>query len=261
MKLTIVTISFNAAKEIERTILSVIKQDTQCEFFVIDGGSTDQTIDIVKKHNVKYISEKDKGIYDAMNKGVKLAKGDYILFLNAGDYLAHDHAISDVLDYLDDDIVYTDFVYSGYGLFSKTSPLPLETIKQGMPFCHQAVFAKRKLLLKHPFDLNYKISADYDFFVRMYNLKKSFKYVPLTTTVYELGGVSYTNIEGNMKEVALIQKNAGLDESDIAVHIKETKKRMRVQKLLPHFLANFLTKTKHKLQGWKATDEYNWFLN
>ena len=114
-KISIVTISYNIVSSIEKTILSVISQTySNIEYIVIDGGSTDGTVDIIKKYSNKisyWVSERDKGIYDAMNKGIEAATGDWINFMNAGDLFFHNNVISEIIPFLDNnvDIIYGDF--------------------------------------------------------------------------------------------------------------------------------------------------------
>lgn len=170
MKVSIVTVCYNSAKTIERTIKSVAGQDyTNIEYIIIDGGSTDGTLDIIDRYKDKIsvlVSEPDKGIYDAMNKGIARATGDIIGFMNSDDWYA-DGAIAAIVDSFsktDADIVYGKTIVSKNGICQERINGSLNDICFGMVFCHQAVFVKSDLLRYHPFDISYKIVADYEFF-------------------------------------------------------------------------------------------------
>lgn len=196
--LSIIMVVFNAKESIEQTILSVINQSYKdVEFVVIDGGSTDGTVDIIKKYENKityWISESDKGIYDAMNKGVKCAKGNYMYFLGAGDL------VLDVLDQIavnfvdDNKILYgnvyrTDFSQLYDGKFSQLK-FAVKNI------CHQSIFYPSSVFKSYQYNLKYKIQADYDLNIRCYGSGKfTFKYLPVTVAIYEGGGYSDSNID------------------------------------------------------------------
>ncbi|CAK8711732.1 glycosyltransferase family 2 protein [Candidatus Electronema halotolerans] len=168
--ITVITVVFNGAKHLEQAILSVIEQThDNVEYIVIDGGSTDGTLDIIRKyeHAIDYwVSEKDGGIYDAMNKGLKLANGDYIGMLNSDDWLSTE-AIGLISKHKHDSV---DFVYSSVFITSKEGnvlyiklPEDTETIPYRMPFPHQTFYAKASIFKKiYGYDTKYKLSADLD---------------------------------------------------------------------------------------------------
>ena len=174
-KVSIITVVYNDKKGMEKTIKSVISQICKnYEYIVIDGNSTDGTVDIIKKfsnHINYWISETDKGIYDAMNKGAKRATGEYLYFLNAGDYFCD----SKVLEYLQEIIKNTkaDLIngkvvklYSNYKTFSK--PV-INKLKFGVMPPHQGAFVKKSVFKKlDGFNQKYKSSGDFDFFCRFY---------------------------------------------------------------------------------------------
>lgn len=173
-RITVVTISFNAIDAIEATILSVINQTYKnVEYIVIDGGSKDGTYDIIKKysHNLSYhISEPDKGIYDAMNKGIAQATGDYVIFMNAGDSFYNNEAITQISPYLDGNstIVYGKLmrILNDCKFIGKQERLELLATKDVIP--HQATFIKLDYHKSHLFDTSYKSSGDYKFFYDAY---------------------------------------------------------------------------------------------
>ncbi len=172
--ISIVTVSYNAVLTIEQTILSVINQTyPNVEYIIIDGGSTDGTVDIIKKYEDKiayWVSEPDKGIYDAMNKGVVVATGEWINFMNAGDIFTD----GDVIDKLFHQNIIINRVGIVFGdtlvVFRNREKIVRfgdDTHHKIMPSCHQSIFCRRNLLVSNPFDLRYKIAADYNFFFQL----------------------------------------------------------------------------------------------
>jgi glycosyltransferase involved in cell wall biosynthesis len=197
--ITVITVVYNSEKQLEQTIQSVINQTyANIEYIVIDGGSTDGSTEIIKKYNdkiSKWVSEPDKGIYDGMNKGVLMALGEYVNFMNAGDSFYSDTIIEDLMSRIDSNI---DLFYGNIELIKgnqKTGIVKkagkLKNIKKRMPFCHQAVFVRRRFLLEYPFDLKYRVSADYHFFVNL-NLISSINEIYYSNIIcfYDIEGVS-----------------------------------------------------------------------
>lgn len=174
LKITVVTVCYNAAGSIEDTILSVLNQTyPNIEYIVIDGGSTDGTVDIIQKYADRldyWISEPDKGIYDAMNKGIAVATGDYINFMNAGDRFENDNVIKTIVEKIDQSAV----IVSGKTHYREhkrdfiLSPLPLTSFPRKIPYCHQSCFVNTAYHQKHPFDTSFKYCADYNFFFNTY---------------------------------------------------------------------------------------------
>lgn len=209
--ITVITISFNAIRTIENTILSVINQTyPNIEYLIIDGGSTDGTIDIIKKYadNISYwISEPDKGIYDAMNKGIDVATGKYINFMNCGDRFYSNTTIQDIINIANpnSDIIYGNTCRTfDIGEFIKKGQIA--TPKNYMPFGHQASFTKTSLMLEYHFDTYYKICADRDFFYKAYKHNKKFEYIDITVCYYEAeNGFSATNIKKLLYEKGEIE--------------------------------------------------------
>ena len=144
--ISVVTVSYNAVSVIEQTIFSVINQTyPNVEYIIIDGGSTDGTVDIIKKYADKityWVSEPDKGIYDAMNKGIELATGEWINFMNAGDSF-YSFSILELIfgqTIFSNDIIYGDTLFLAPNLEYVRKTLPLDTISRCMPFGHQSTF-------------------------------------------------------------------------------------------------------------------------
>lgn len=178
MKITILTAVFNAERTVEQTISSVVCQDyPNIEYIIVDGSSTDSTVDIIKEYEhygIRWISEPDGGIYDALNKGVRMATGAYIEIIGADDALAEPDIISRIASQLDEDTdVLCGQVWSvdegtkRQGIYSNTNMRDRKRYRGGMT-PHAAVFARRELLLRYPFDEKYRISADYKFFLQCY---------------------------------------------------------------------------------------------
>lgn len=211
MKISVVTVCYNAVKSIEETMLSVLNQTyDNIEYIIIDGGSTDGTVDIIKKYSDRlayWVSEPDKGIYDAMNKGIIAATGDYINFMNAGDSFFKKDTIKYAVQQirLNSDIVYGDVAlnYDGHTLVQK--PMPLEQIYAYQPFCHQCCFAISQLMKSIKFDSKLRILGDYKFFYSQYNSRRTFQYIPLVIALYNANeGASKECISESMKERFLI---------------------------------------------------------
>ncbi|RZK09834.1 MAG: glycosyltransferase [Flavobacterium sp.] len=202
---SIVTVVYNGAEHIEKTILSVIRQNfSDKQFIVIDGGSTDGTLDIIQKYKDKidyFSSERDNGIFDAMNKAIEVCNGRYIAFLNAGDYYE-----PNVLSNLSVQLSNADkagVVYGNTNLIialgqkrysTMISPRAMidDQILIGPMFCHQSSFVKRELFDDFGGFENVGITGDWLYFVKLYNRGIIFKYVDITIANYLEGGASTT---------------------------------------------------------------------
>ncbi|WP_329902986.1 glycosyltransferase family 2 protein [Porphyromonas pogonae] len=174
---SIITVSYNAEHTIARTVQSVYNQtDDNIEYILIDGGSTDHTVDIARKiyPEIKVLSEKDSGIYDAMNKGLHMAQGEYVWFLNAGDQIYDNDIISALSDCCVNalpDIIYGDTMLvddnnKELGLRRLRPPHKLKwtSFKDGMLVCHQAFIVRRSVAMDY--NLKYKLSSDVDWCIR-----------------------------------------------------------------------------------------------
>lgn len=198
-KLSVITVVFNNVKDIERTMLSVLNQTYQnIEYLVIDGLSNDGTLDVIKKYNgrIRLVSEKDSGIYDAMNKGLSGATGDYVLFINSGDEIYETNTVAKVFESANDaDIYYgeTEMIgYNGESLGQRRHQAPekftWKSFKYGMSVSHQAIYLRRSLTDR--FSMRYHLSADIDWIIRA--AKKAAKIVKVDGYVakYQIGGMS-----------------------------------------------------------------------
>jgi glycosyltransferase involved in cell wall biosynthesis len=197
-KLSIITVCLNAEKHIEQTINSVIQQkNVDIEYIVIDGGSTDGTLDIIKRYDssiTRWLSESDSGIADAMNKGIALATGDYLLFLHADDYLIDETVIAKALTRMDTkvDIYAFDVLFKTKckEIRKQTRPFGLRTYFK-TPVMHQGAFCNKALFEKlGGFDRSFKIAMDYDFFYKAKQQGISMEIVHMQLSVMRDTGIS-----------------------------------------------------------------------
>ena len=220
-KITVVTVTYNAEKCLEETILSVINQTyPYIEYIVIDGGSTDGTIDIIKKyaaHIDYWVSEPDKGIYDAMNKGIDKATGEWINFMNAGDCFVSEKTLEKVFDqdYLEYDFIYGDRVNKDIlGLYiERANPFWLKDSycpQKGV--CHQCTFVKTSLAKLYPYSLQYLYAGDYEMMLNVYYAKGKFLYRPIAVGILNtIEGFSTTGFrQGLIENAKLLKIKKGL---------------------------------------------------
>lgn len=212
LKISVVTVCYNAVKTIEDTMLSVLNQTyDNIEYIIIDGGSTDGTVDIIKKYADRlayWVSEPDKGIYDAMNKGIDAATGDYINFMNSGDSFVNDNTLSLIAKELNPvyEIIYGDTIFKAPACEYRRKTLPLDNILHCMPFGHQSTFIKLSLMKAVKYDTSFKSSGDYHFFYNCYLKNIPFHHTPIDVAKYENGnGISIDNYRLVLKENALIK--------------------------------------------------------
>ena len=195
MRYSVITINYNDKDGIIRTIKSVINQtNTDYEFIIIDGESTDGSIDVIKLHTDRityWVSEKDKGVYNAMNKGVTQAHGDYLIFMNAGDSFHSPDVLSKMSDYQED--IICGKVIKGDSAqpcgHNKPSISLVDLMRGSLP--HQAMFIKRELMLKHPYDEHYKILSDWKFCIQALVFDNcSFRNSDVIVADYDITGIS-----------------------------------------------------------------------
>ncbi len=198
--LSVITIVYNNARDIERTMLSVLNQTYEAiEYIVVDGASNDGTLEIIKRYEgriAKLVSEKDKGIYDAMNKGLALATGDYVIFMNSGDEFYDIGTVEKVFDtapnadiyYGETEMVNDERESLGQRRHKAPAKFTWRDFKFGMSISHQAIYIRRSLT--QPYDPKYQLSADIDWIIRA--AKKAIKIVKVDGYVakYLVGGMS-----------------------------------------------------------------------
>lgn len=218
MKISIVTIVLNDKNNIERTIQSVLAQDIEFEYVIIDGGSTDDTLDVIEKYKDKInilVSEPDTGIYNAMNKAIDLVNGEWVCFMNSGDMFFDSNVLKKILPNLDDNV---DIVYGDQEVryISKSKILKadknIKDIWKGMVFSHQSCFVKKDILKQYRFNELNRITADYELFNILYKVNKRFKYIPMIVASVSTGGVSdIKRIDSIVSRWNIIDKNFGLN--------------------------------------------------
>ena len=225
--ITIITVTYNAEKYLERTIRSIIGQThTDYEYLIVDGGSKDRTLEIVKQydgHVSRWVSEKDRGLYDAMNKGMRMATGDFIWFMNAGDeiYDAHVLARLAALSPATTDVYYGDTLFvqedgQALGLRSEVTPhrlpesLHWQSMALGMVVCHQSFIVRRTIAPPYD-DQQHPYSADVDWEIQC--LKNAGNTVRLEGPMsrYLTGGFSRRHLRNSLLDrFRILQKHFGL---------------------------------------------------
>lgn len=195
--ISIITVVYNGEKYLEETIQSVINQTyDNVEYITIDGGSTDGTLGIIKKYEDRidyWVSEGDKGIYDAMNKGIDVANGDWISFMNAGDGFYADDVLNKIFS--QNELKNIDVVYGNHNVIypHKTRIAKAGNMKdiwKGSQFCHQSTFVSVAVHKSNKFNLSNRIGADFEFFYTLYKKNMSFKYIDIIVANYSAGGLS-----------------------------------------------------------------------
>lgn len=211
-KISVVTVVYNSAALIENTVKSIINQSySHIEHIVVDGGSTDGTIDILnryKKNISTLLSEPDRGIYDAMNKGIRLATGDFVVFINSGDKFSSPDILEKIFsnpDAAQADVIYgdTDITDSDGNIIHSRRHRPPETLdwksfKRGMLVCHQSFIARRNLI--DSYDLTYRYAADFDWCIRILKKSKSAYNSRQVISLFLEGGQTRKTIVPGLKE-------------------------------------------------------------
>lgn len=237
MTYSIITVVLNSKELLENTIQSVLKQSYRdFEYIIIDGQSTDGTLELIKSYQqkdarIRYISEKDSGIYNAMNKGIQMAQKEYMLFMGAGDIFYDDHILELVSHKVGADVVY------GFGFFSsgkykgKRIGGKMNKMEILLDHCiaHQATYVKTELMKEFGFNENYKIFADQDFLIHMYCDKRKFCYINAPLCFYDGNGVSgqEDNLKKYLDEHLIIMKTYFPELYYIRVFGRKIKKLVR----------------------------------
>lgn len=270
-KFTIITICYNASKDLPLTMESVLEQDySNYEYIIQDGESTDDSEKIILEYKEKFLkkgisfiynSGKDGGIYDAMNKGVFCASGHYVNFMNAGDCFYSKNVLSEVNGFLnrsatgyeDEEpvIIYGDCAEYEYGRFYLFPKCP-DKIEEVMPFSHQSVFAKRQFLGEHPFNLNYRYSADYDFLLTADDMNVKFADCGAIICITTKDGLSSVNYHDMLMESAQILKNHNkyhLSEEELIGLEKTLKLKQFVLDHFPAFIKKAIRGMQIKSRG------------
>jgi len=196
--ITVITVVLNGQNSIRNTIENIQNQTYQhIELIVIDGGSQDQTIEIIQSLDSKidhWISEKDSGIYDAMNKGINLARGKWLNFMNSGDIFFSNHVVKEL--FLGRDFGSTLIIHGNwevrYGVSKKRIAISGNSndLWKGSQFCHQAVFINTTYHKSHPYSAKSKIVGDFEFFYKTWKAGETFLKISETVASIESGGIS-----------------------------------------------------------------------
>lgn len=204
MKLSIITVNYNDAEGLERTIQSVISQTYHdYEFIIIDGGSTDGSVDVIKKyesHIDNWVSEPDGGIYPGMNKGLHKAKGEYVNFMNGGDRYHSEDVLEKIFALeTNAEIITGAHAENGLRNVGKRGVTMLDLYKWAID--HQASFIRRDVALRHPYDEKYRIVSDWKFFIEALIFDNcSFYYTDTIVVDVDMKGISNTNYTLDMQE-------------------------------------------------------------
>jgi len=228
--ISIITVVYNSADFIERTILSVINQSfPNVEYLIIDGGSTDGTLDVIAKYK-KYIdvliSEPDDGLYDAMNKGITLSKGDYLWFINSGDEIYDLNVLNNIFrgknqfaDFYYGETEITDIEGKPVGMRRHKAPEKLnwKSFLWGMKVSHQSMIVRREIASLY--DLQYRFSSDVDWSIKALKKAKSIENTGLILSKFMDGGMSKQNLKASLKErFQIMKKHYGLIPT-VLVHL------------------------------------------
>lgn len=228
MKVSIITVAFNSAKTIEGTIQSVLSQDyPDIEYIVVDGGSSDGTVEIIERYQnriTQWISEKDHGMYDAMNKGIAMATGDVIGILNSDDIYMNTHVISDLMALMQTQkvqVVFADLILVDQNNDNKvlryydSGHFHPNKFQYGWMPAHPTVFVKRDLYdAVGPFSTTYQIAADYEMLIRILAIQRAhYAYLPKPVVRMRSGGASTAGLSRNWilnKEIVRACKENGI---------------------------------------------------
>lgn len=214
-KVSIITVNFNNVVGLQKTIKSVVTQTYDAiEYLIIDGGSNDGSLEIIEQytnHISHWVSEKDNGVYHAMNKGIRVATGDYLLFLNSGDYFYNEHVLSDVSHYLS---TKADIVYGDVNVINTSDEGKIVSYSDRLRFsvfwygaiCHQVIFYHKRVFEKAGlYQEQYKITSDWMHYISaIIKHDCTYLHIPVVITNYHLDGMSEDrkNLEVVLKERA-----------------------------------------------------------
>lgn len=254
---SIITVVKNGERYLEQTIKSVINQTyINIEYIIIDGGSADSTLDIIQKYKniIDYwVSESDKGIYDGMNKGVDLAKSEWIIFINAGDRFYENNTVERIFfgKNYDVDFIYGDCEIVYNPKFSRIQKAgEIKNLWKGMIFSHQSLFVRYSVFKKYKFNINNKIGADYEFIYNGYINKYKFYHLHFPVAVNLAGGLSDTDRLGSIlswwSTVNKFTKNFRVNIHYFILFL-DTLIRIGIKKVLPAKIYNLLLKGKYNI--------------
>ena len=236
---SIITVCYNTATTIEETILSVLNQTyPSVEYIIIDGGSTDGTVEIIKKYADRiayWVSEPDKGIYDAMNKGIAAATGEYLNFMNAGDIFYGNNVLAEFVPRINSDsiVAYGDTIFTFRTVGHKIVPVSISQLPKRMVFCHQSAFTQTAFHKQHPFLTTFRSASDYKFFYDAYLVyNATFQYIPIVVAVFDnTTGMSKDNYKVSYCEQLIIRNEK--DSLRKKLRIMYNHHTLRIKSMLP----------------------------
>lgn len=231
-KLSVITVTYNAEHTLERTLKSVREQTYPAiEHILVDGNSNDGTAALIRRYEnerLKWMSEPDNGLYDAMNKGARMATGDYLCFLNAGDTFYNVDTVEKMFTTMDEDD-FPDILYGETAIVDDNGcflhlrrlrapkNLTWKSFKRGMVVCHQAFIVKRELF--EPYELSYRFSADFDWCIRMMKKAKTIRNTGMILVNYLNAGMTTANRKASLRERYHIMKKHYGTASTFLYHI------------------------------------------
>ena len=255
--ISVITVCLNSEKYLEETIKSVINQTyNNIEYIIIDGGSIDNTLDIIQKYENKidyWISESDDGIYDAMNKGIILARGKWLNFMNAGDIFYENNTIERIFlgKNYDVDFFYGDCKIVYNPKFSRIQQAGvINNLWKGMIFSHQSLFTRSHVFEKYKFNINNKIGADYEFIYNCYINKHKFYNLHFPVSENLAGGLSDTDRLGSiLSRWSTVHKFSRDFRLDVYYFILffDTLIRIGIKKILPNKVYILLLRYKYNI--------------
>lgn len=234
-KISVISITYNAEHFLEKTILSVLNQTcSDFEYILVDGASQDNTSSIIRHYaelvnkdrfsiapdQFNWISEADKGLYDAMNKGLKMARGEFVWFINAGDKIYDENSLQLILNKLEEspqsDVIYGQSLMIDQndhplGERHKTAPKKLNKncLLRGLVVCHQSILVRKSITPEY--DLQYRISSDYDWVCKVLSLSKQNTYIDHYLSRFMISGISAIHRKASLKErFRIMRKQFGL---------------------------------------------------
>ena len=269
---TIITVVYNDFNGLKETIESVLAQTySNYEYVIVDGKSNDNSPEMARSYKelfckkgvyYKVISEPDNGIYDAMNKGTKNSNGQWLLFLNAGDVLVSNDVLSKVSKFTDEqsNVIFGNTIYRYRDMYKEVDPPEMRCLENFDEICHQSTFIKRETMMALKYDCLYPIWADYDFFLRLFKSGGKFKKIPITISVFEIGGASSKGDYSMLYEGLKVKYDEGLLSKK--KYQNERKKLNRgkirnrvvvlIKRILPNPVVERIMRHRYKARGYKA---------
>jgi glycosyltransferase involved in cell wall biosynthesis len=253
-KISIIIVSLNTRVDFIKTLSSIKKQNYHnYEIIVIDGNSIDGTKEEIMKRKAiisKFIIEKDKGIYHAMNKGIKISSGKWTIFMNSGDIFYKKNTLKNFIskDNQYHDIIYGDTLVDAKSIQYVVKSKVFDTSTILMPFCHQSVFVKSFLLKKRNFSLGYKYSSDFDFFNYCFLKGKKFKKADYIISKVKSGGFADKNRQKVFDENLQIVGKRAIKNLIYLLYLKKVNQFLKdfLKMLIPNTFQLFILKLKYK---------------